>query len=76
MTLFDMVSGSSTHVLRFHSQSVLALSWSPISEHILASAGEDSAAVFWDIRMARGPVLFLDQHNGSGSANSTVTGGH
>ena len=73
VTLCDLESGSTTHILRFHSRPVLALAWSPISDHLLATAGMDSAIALWDVRRASGPLRLLDQHNGSGSSN-TATG--
>jgi DNA excision repair protein ERCC-8 len=69
-----MESGSTTHILRFHSKPVLALSWSPLSEHLLASAGQDNTIALWDVRRASGPLKQLDQHNGGSTANSASGG--
>ncbi len=72
VTLCDMESGSTTHKLRFHSKPVLALAWSPLSDHMLASAGQDGAIALWDVRRASGPLRQLDQHNSSGSSNMST----
>ena len=37
ITLCDLQSGSSTHVLRCHRRPVMALAWSPRDDHLLAS---------------------------------------
>ena len=37
ITLCDMQTGSATHILRSHRRPVLALAWSPHSDHLLAS---------------------------------------
>lgn len=75
VTLCDMVSGSTSHILRSHTKPVLALAWSPLSEHLLATAGKDCTIVLWDVRKAGGPLMALDQHNGSGSSNTATGGG-
>ena len=69
VTLCDMESGSSTHILRFHRQPVMSLAWSPRNDHLLASGSQDNKVVIWDIRKASGPLMDFDQHNGSGSGN-------
>ena len=53
----------------------MSLAWSPRDEYLLASGSQDNRVVFWDIRKATGPLLDLDQHNGSGKGNvaSAVT---
>ena len=37
ITLCDLVSGASSHVLEGHSKPVMALAWSTACEHVLAS---------------------------------------
>lgn len=71
ITLCDIKSGSAIHVLRHHKQSVFALSWSPSSDFILASAGRDNTILLWDIRKVGGPLVSLDQHNGAGVASTS-----
>ena len=75
ITLCDIQTGSHTHSLRSHRQPVMSLAWSPHDEYLLASGSQDNRVVFWDIRKATGPLLDLDQHNGSGKGNvaSSVT---
>lgn len=75
ITLCDLQSGSATHILQDHRKPVMALAWSPRDPHLLASGSHDNRVLLWDVRKASGPLLTLDQHNGSGSANvaSVVT---
>lgn len=72
MMLCDMASGSTSHILRSHTAAVLALAWSPLRDHCLATGGQDNTIVLWDVRMASGPLMSLDQHNGSGSSNTST----
>ena len=37
VTLCDLKSGSSSHILKHHRKPVLAVDWSPLSDYILAS---------------------------------------
>ncbi|KAK0614035.1 WD40-repeat-containing domain protein [Immersiella caudata] len=60
----------------------LAVSWSPIHEHVLASGGVDGAVRIWDIRKSSGLVALLDQedslgilHPGRTPASSRPDGG-
>lgn len=77
ITLCDIKSGSSIHVLRHHKQSVYALAWSPLSDFILASGSRDNTVLLWDIRKVGGPLLSLDQHNGAAvSSNSSIITAH
>ena len=66
ITLCNMETGSSSHILRFHTHPILSLAWSPYSEHLLASGDEGGAVLLWDVRRAAGPLACLDQHNTSG----------
>ncbi|KAB1281052.1 DNA excision repair protein ERCC-8 [Camelus dromedarius] len=50
-----------------HRQEILAVSWSPRYEYILATASADSRAKLWDVRRASGCLITLDQHNGKRS---------
>uniref|UniRef100_A0A8D0J4U1 ELOVL fatty acid elongase 7 n=1 Tax=Sus scrofa TaxID=9823 RepID=A0A8D0J4U1_PIG len=50
-----------------HRQEILAVSWSPRYEYILATASADSKAKLWDVRRASGCLITLDQHNGKKS---------
>lgn len=74
MMLCDMTSGSTSHILRSHTAPVLALAWSPLRDHCLATGGQDNTIVLWDVRRASGPLMSLDQHNGSGSSNTSAGG--
>ncbi|CAI8005990.1 DNA excision repair protein ERCC-8 [Geodia barretti] len=77
ITLCDLVSGASSHVLEGHSKPVMALAWSTACEHVLASGSQDNSVVLWDIRKANGPLTKLDQHNGSrASSDPSVTVAH
>ncbi|XP_035165149.1 DNA excision repair protein ERCC-8 isoform X1 [Oxyura jamaicensis] len=62
--LCDLKSGSCSHILQGHRQEVLAVSWSPRHEYILATASADSKVKLWDVRRASGCLTTLDQHNG------------
>uniref|UniRef100_A0A9L0RJW3 ERCC excision repair 8, CSA ubiquitin ligase complex subunit n=1 Tax=Equus caballus TaxID=9796 RepID=A0A9L0RJW3_HORSE len=50
-----------------HRQEILAVSWSPRYEYILATASADSRVKLWDVRRASGCLITLDQHNGKKS---------
>ncbi|XP_074425150.1 DNA excision repair protein ERCC-8 isoform X4 [Larus michahellis] len=65
--LCDLKSGSCSHILQGHRQEVLAVSWSPRHEYILATASADSRVKLWDVRRASGCLSTLDQHNGEKS---------
>ncbi|XP_020639401.1 DNA excision repair protein ERCC-8 isoform X2 [Pogona vitticeps] len=54
-----------------HKQEVLAVSWSPRYEYILATASADSRVKLWDVRRASACLLTLDQHNGEKSKASS-----
>lgn len=77
ITLCDVRSGSSAHLLRAHTDSVLTVAWCPESEWILASGGKDCRVLLWDVRSSAGPLHNLDQHNGlHGSDFQTVATAH
>ncbi|XP_074185013.1 DNA excision repair protein ERCC-8 isoform X3 [Rhinolophus sinicus] len=65
--LCDLKSGSCTHILQGHRQEILAVSWSPRSEYVLATASADSRVKLWDVRRASGCLITLDQYNGTKS---------
>ncbi|NWX19475.1 ERCC8 protein, partial [Aegotheles bennettii] len=69
--LCDLKSGSCSHILQGHRQEVLAVSWSPRHEYILATASADSRVKLWDVRRASGCLTTLDQHNGEKSKASS-----
>ncbi|XP_048360305.1 DNA excision repair protein ERCC-8 [Sphaerodactylus townsendi] len=54
-----------------HRQEVLAVSWSPRYEYILATASADSRVKLWDVRRASACLVTLDQHNGEKSKASS-----
>lgn len=78
--LCDLVSGSSSHILRGHTGAVLSLAWSPRNHYMLASGSRDNKILFWDIRKATGSLFTLDQHNGKGGSGrmnvKTAHNGH
>ncbi|XP_021098641.1 DNA excision repair protein ERCC-8 isoform X6 [Heterocephalus glaber] len=69
--LCDLKSGSCSHILQVvfagHKQEILAVSWSPRYDHILATASADSRVKLWDVRRASGCLITLDQNNGEKS---------
>ncbi|XP_061474727.1 DNA excision repair protein ERCC-8 isoform X2 [Rhineura floridana] len=65
--LCDLKSGSCSHILQGHRQEILAVSWSPRHEYILATASADSRVKLWDVRRASACLISLDQHNGKKS---------
>ncbi|XP_022265444.1 DNA excision repair protein ERCC-8 isoform X2 [Canis lupus familiaris] len=65
--LCDLKSGSCSHILQGHRQEILAVSWSPRCEYVLATASADSRVKLWDVRRASGCLITLDQHNGKKS---------
>uniref|UniRef100_A0A8D0E0E8 DNA excision repair protein ERCC-8 n=1 Tax=Salvator merianae TaxID=96440 RepID=A0A8D0E0E8_SALMN len=69
--LCDLKSGSCSHILQGHKQEILAISWSPRHEYILASASADSRVKLWDVRRASACLITLDQHNGEKSKASS-----
>ncbi|XP_075382516.1 DNA excision repair protein ERCC-8 isoform X2 [Mycteria americana] len=69
--LCDLKSGSCSHILQGHRQEVLAVSWSPRHEYVLATASADSRVKLWDVRRASGCLTTLDQHNGEKSKASS-----
>ncbi|ELU06884.1 hypothetical protein CAPTEDRAFT_147072 [Capitella teleta] len=69
--LIDLKTGSATHSLRGHTKAVYSVQWSSRDEHILASGSADSRVLMWDVRMAKGSLFILDQHNGETASNAS-----
>merc|ERR1719357_1393203 len=63
VTLVDLKSGSTSHVLRGHSSEVLTLSWSHAQPNILATGSLDKKVMLWDVRQARSYLRYLDYNN-------------
>ena len=61
--LVDLRSGASTHSLVGHKGSVLAVSWSPITENVLASGATDGSVRLWDIRRSSSSLGCLDMED-------------
>ncbi|XP_013911066.1 PREDICTED: DNA excision repair protein ERCC-8 isoform X4 [Thamnophis sirtalis] len=76
--LCDFKSGSCSHILQGHTQEILAVSWSPRYEFILATGSADSRVKLWDVRRASACLLTLDQHNGekSKAASEAINTAH
>ncbi|KAI0179345.1 WD40 repeat-like protein [Hypoxylon sp. FL1284] len=77
--LVDLRSGSNVQSLAGHAGAVLATSWSPRHEYVLATGSADGTVRIWDIRRAGGVIGMLDQedslglyHNGLLDSNGKV----
>lgn len=64
--LVDLRSGSNVQSLAGHTNAVLATSWSPRHEHVLASGSVDGTVRIWDIRRAGGAIGMLDKEDSLG----------
>lgn len=64
--LVDLRTGSFVQSLPGQRGAVLATSWSPRDEHILATGGVDGTVKLWDIRRAGGVVGMLNKDDGLG----------
>lgn len=64
--LVDLRSGANVQSLAGHHGAVLATSWSPRHEHILATGSVDGTVKIWDIRRAGGVIGMLDQEDSLG----------
>lgn len=51
----------------------LAVAWSPVHEHVLASGSVDGAVRIWDVRKSNGLVALLDQEDIIGLADGGVS---
>lgn len=61
--LCDLRTGSSTHRIVAHEESVLMTQWSPRNQHVLVSGGKDQTVKLWDIRSAKSYLMALDMDN-------------
>ncbi|KAI1778072.1 WD40 repeat-like protein [Hypoxylon cercidicola] len=64
--LVDLRSGSNVQSLAGHTGAILATSWSPRHEHVLASGSVDGTVRIWDIRRSGGVIGMLDQEDSLG----------
>ena len=64
--LVDLRSGAAAHALPGHTGALLSVAWSPVDEHILASAGTDGTVKFWDIRRSAALLAALDMEDSVG----------
>lgn len=64
--LVDLRSGSNVQSLAGHGGAILATSWSPRHEHVLATGSVDGTVKIWDIRRAGGIIGMLDQEDSLG----------
>ncbi|CAH1243108.1 ERCC8 [Branchiostoma lanceolatum] len=80
VTLCDLKSGSSTHILKGHRAAVKCARWSPRNPYLLATGSQDNKVLLWDVRSAKSSLMSLDQHNGelatSTAAVNTAHNGH
>lgn len=72
ITLCDLKSGSATHILKGHRDSVMSVRWSTKNEFLLASGSRDNKVFLWDVRHAKGRLMTLDQHNGETVASTST----
>jgi DNA excision repair protein ERCC-8 len=64
--LVDLRSGAAAHALPGHAGALLSVAWSPVDEHVLASAGTDGTVKFWDIRRSAALLAALDMEDSVG----------
>ena len=74
--LCDMKSGSYAQVMRGHTGRVLALEWSPTSEHVFASGGSDGTVRLWDVRRANACFALLDMYNSRAEIKPAIPKAH
>lgn len=72
--LVDLRSGANVQSLAGHQGAVLATSWSPRHEHILATGSVDGTVKIWDIRRAGGALGMLDQEDSLGLYHNGLLG--
>ncbi|KAI1140243.1 WD40 repeat-like protein [Hypoxylon sp. FL0543] len=64
--LVDLRSGSNVQTLPSNAGAILATSWSPRHEHVLATGSVNGSVKLWDIRRAGGVIGMLDQEDSLG----------
>ncbi|KAI0016198.1 WD40-repeat-containing domain protein [Xylariomycetidae sp. FL0641] len=64
--LVDLRSGANVQSLAGHTGAVLATSWSPRHEHVLASGSVDGTVKIWDVRRASALLGMLDHEDSLG----------
>ncbi|KAI1459150.1 WD40 repeat-like protein [Annulohypoxylon moriforme] len=64
--LVDLRTGSNVQSLAGNSGAILATSWSPRHEHVLATGSVNGAVKIWDVRQAGGVIGMLDQEDSLG----------
>ncbi|KAI9744001.1 MAG: hypothetical protein M1818_002735 [Claussenomyces sp. TS43310] len=69
--LVDLRTGSSAHSLAGHHGAVLAVSWSPTRDHVLASGGTDGTVRLWDVRMSSGTLGLLNMEDSIGFSHDS-----
>ncbi len=70
----DLRSGANVQSLAGHQGAILATSWSPRHEHILATGSVDGTVKIWDIRRAGGAIGILDQEDSLGLYHNGLLG--
>lgn len=64
--LLDLRTGLATHTLPGHNGAVFSVSWSPRTEHLLASSSTDGRVLFFDVRRAHSAFACLDYDDALG----------
>ncbi|KAI1389622.1 WD40 repeat-like protein [Hypoxylon trugodes] len=64
--LIDLRSGSNVQSLSSNAGAILATSWSPRHEHVLATGSVNGVVNIWDIRRASGVIGMLDKEDNLG----------
>ncbi|KAI1104513.1 WD40 repeat-like protein [Jackrogersella minutella] len=64
--LVDLRSGSNVQSLAGNAGAILATSWSPRHEHVLATGSVNGSVKIWDIRQAGGVIGMLDHEDNLG----------
>ncbi|XP_065573004.1 DNA excision repair protein ERCC-8-like [Artemia franciscana] len=73
VSLFDLLTGSSTHQLIGHTETVICTRFSNRDENLLATAGKDHNIIFWDVRSAKSYLKTL-KYKRSDKIESSHTG--
>lgn len=64
VTVIDLKTGKSTHMLKGHGSFILSCCWSPSESNILATGGQDSVIRLWDIRSAKECICIKSEDSG------------